>query len=74
MLALLSSITTAIRAEKILLRKGINVEVIRTSELSKEGCGYALKFKKEHLGAVKDAVRSVSAEIKAIYDDDDGGR
>lgn len=68
MLATVASITSANRLKRCAAREGINVTVIQTpASLTKEGCGYSLRFADSAKTAVIACAREADVKIKAFF-------
>ena len=74
MLATVPSRTSASRLKKSLIAAGINSNIIQTpSVLTKEGCGYSLRFDESYRAAVLRSARELRINIRAFYAEEDGG-
>lgn len=70
MLAILPSITTAMRLKKLLGKRGISIEVMQTPKsISNTGCSYCVRFDDKYLPEVTEAVKSIRSHIKSLRDD-----
>ena len=68
MLATVASITTANRLKRCAAREGINATVIQTpASLTKEGCGYSLRFADSAKSIVIACAREADVKIKAFF-------
>ena len=68
MLATVASITSANRIKKKLFENGIAVFVIQTpQQLTKEGCGYSLRFEDNAQSAVSAAATYLKIKIRAFF-------
>jgi len=68
MLALLPSVTTAMRVKRILGGKGIKISVVQTSKsFENVGCSYSVRFEDKYLTEIQEAVSMVGSKVKAIY-------
>jgi hypothetical protein len=71
MLAIIPSVTTAMRIKKLLRQKDITVEVMQTPKsLSNTGCSYCVRFDDRYLPEVLDAVKSIRSNIKSLWSDE----
>ena len=67
-LAIYSSVTLANRVKRQMAAKGDRVNVIHTPKsISKGGCSYALRFKKNRLPIVIQISQEFGIKIKSIY-------
>ena len=67
-LCIYSSVTLATRVRKQLSKDGEYVGMLHTPKaISKGGCSYALRFKKNKLAAAKKVSEQLGIKIKGIY-------
>lgn len=67
-LAIYSSITLANRVKQYLSQTGEYAKVIHTPKhLTKSGCSYALRFKKDNLFMVKQISKDFGIKIRGLY-------
>ena len=68
MLATVASITTANRLKRCAAREGINATIIQTPvSLTKEGCGYSLRFTDSAKNIIIACAREADVKIKAFF-------
>ena len=68
MIATVASYTSATRIKRILSSTGIYVSVIQTPHaLTKDGCGYSLKFDEAYKDDIKKAADELNINIRAFY-------
>ena len=73
MLATVPSRTSASRLKKSLTATGIKSSIIQTpSVLTKEGCGYSLRFDESDRAAVARSARELRINVRAFYAEEDG--
>ncbi len=73
MLATVPSRTSASRLKKSLEAAGIKSNIIQTpSVLTKEGCGYSLRFEDSRRTAVERAARELRITVRAFFREEDG--
>lgn len=73
MLATVPSRTSASRLRKSLAAAGVKCNIIQTpSVLTKEGCGYSLRFDELDRASVVRSARELRINIRAIYAEEDG--
>ena len=73
MLATVPSRTSASRLKKSLAAAGVKINIIQTpSVLTKEGCGYSLRFDEADRASVIRAARELRINIRAFYAEEDG--
>ena len=73
MLATVPSRTSASRLKKSLTAAGVKCNIIQTpSVLTKEGCGYSLRFDERDRAAVIRSARELRINIRAFYAEEDG--
>ncbi len=74
MLATVPSQTSASRLKKSLAAAGIKSNITQTpSVLTKEGCGYSLRFDGVYRAEVERAARELRITVRAYFDELDGG-
>ncbi len=74
MLATVPSRTSASRLKKSLAAVGIKTNITQTpSVLTKEGCGYSLRFDEEFRPQVQSAARELKINIRAFFAEENGG-
>ena len=74
MLATVPSRTSASRLKKSLAAAGIKSNIIQTpSVLTKEGCGYSLRFDDENRAIVARSARELKINIRAFFAETEGG-
>ncbi len=74
MLATVPSRTSASRLKKSLAAAGIKSNIIQTpSALTKEGCGYSLRFDDGNRAQVAQSARELRINIRAFYAEVNGG-
>ena len=75
MLATVASINSANRLRQYITGKHpVKIKIIQTPvELTKEGCGYALKFDPSDRKAVAAAARELRINIRAFFDESSEG-
>lgn len=74
MLATVPSQTSASRLKKSLAAAGIKSNITQTpSVLTKEGCGYSLRFDDKNRPAVENAARELKITVRAFFEEKDGG-
>ncbi len=68
MLATLASVNSANRLKQVLSSKSIPSRVIQTpSALTKEGCGYSLRFDDKYKPYVSSFAKSLKINIRAFF-------
>jgi len=68
MLATVASVTSANRIKRRAADYGISVSVIQTPQLlTKEGCGYSLRFEDYAQSTVSRAARDLNIKIRAFF-------
>lgn len=68
MLATVASVSSANRLRQSLLKQSVPVRVIQTpSSLTKEGCGYSIRFKDEYKNTVKKSAAALNINIRAFF-------
>lgn len=73
MLATVPSRTSASRLKKSLAAAGIKSNIIQTpSVLTKEGCGYSLRFDDAYLPQVRHAAAELRINIRAFFAEENG--
>ena len=73
MLATVPSRTSASRLKKSLAAAGIKSNIIQTpSVLTKEGCGYSLRFENRYRPQVQLAAAELRVNIRAFFAEEDG--
>ena len=73
MLATVPSRTSASRLKKSLAAAGIKSNIIQTpSVLTKEGCGYSLRFEEQYRPQVQLSAAELRINIRAFFAEDNG--
>lgn len=68
MLATVASVNSANRIRQKLLSHSIQAKIIQTpSSLTKEGCGYSLRFDDEHKQVVARAAKELRINIRSFF-------
>ncbi len=68
MLATVASVSSANRLRQSLLKQSVPARVIQTpSSLTKEGCGYSIRFKDEYKDTVKKSATALRINIRAFF-------
>ena len=68
MLATMASVNSANRLKKHLKNKGVASHIIQTpSSLTREGCGYSLRFSDSSKSTVIQASKELRINIRAFY-------
>lgn len=71
MLATVASVTSANRIKRRAAERGISVSVIQTPQiLTKEGCGYSLRFEDYAKSTVSAAAKDLNIKIRAYFSED----
>lgn len=74
MLATVPSQTSAARLKKSLASAGIKSNITQTpSALTKEGCGYSLRFEDKHRSVVEQAAKELRITVRAFFAETDSG-
>lgn len=74
MLATVASHTSAARLKKNLAEYGIKSNIAQTpSALTKEGCGYSLRFESKYRPYVEASAKELRVSIRAFFEEKDGG-
>lgn len=74
MLATVPSQTSAARLKKMLAEKGIKSGITQTpSVLTKEGCGYSLRFENKYRSLVENGAKELKITVRAFFEEKDGG-
>ena len=69
MLATVASITSANRIKRHATEYGIQVYVTQTpSSLTKEGCGYSLRFDERHKDKISEIARELKIKIRSYHE------
>lgn len=69
MIALLPSLTTANRLQKICRARGLNTYIIQAPKaLSTGGCAYALEFDGKHRALVSEGIRAAGSRSKGFFE------
>ena len=64
----MTSITYAVKAEKLLRNKGIRVKIVPTPKTAGSGCGYSLELREnESLDRVLAILSAGGIKIKEVY-------
>lgn len=73
MLATVPSQTSAARLKKSLAEAGIKSNITQTpSILTKEGCGYSLRFEDKYRSDVEKSAKELRITIRAFFKETDG--
>ena len=71
MLATVASVTSANRLKKCVSEKGISSSVAQTPHiLTKEGCGYSLRFDDRYLNEIESCARTLNIKIRGYFKED----
>ena len=74
MLATVPSRTSASRLKKSLAAAGIKSNIIQTpSVLTREGCGYSLRFEDKYRPQVQVSASELRINIRAFFAEENGG-
>lgn len=74
MLATVPSHTSAARLRKSLAEHGIKSNITQTpSVLTKEGCGYSLRFEDKFRTEVEKSAKELKITVRAYFIEKDGG-
>lgn len=74
MLATVPSHTSAARLKKSLADSGIKSNITQTpSVLTKEGCGYSLRFEDKYRPQVELSAKELKITVRAFFVEKDGG-
>lgn len=69
--AVIGSMTQAMRAQKILANAAIRTEVIKAdSSLTRRGCAYAISYSCLQSDHVKDILRDAGIRVRSYHDGD----
>ncbi|MDO4562942.1 MAG: DUF3343 domain-containing protein [Clostridia bacterium] len=73
MLATVASVTSANRLKKYAERVGYDTKVIQTPvSLTKEGCGYSLRFKDDLKPQIAEFASELGIKIRAFWREENG--
>lgn len=68
MLATVASMTSANRLKRCAGEEGIFASVIQTPHsLTKEGCGYSLRFDDRYMNAIKKCAAGLNIKVRAFF-------
>lgn len=71
MLATVASINSANRLRQHLAAHNIPAKVIQTpSQLTREGCGYSLRFDDKHKSAVAQSAKKLNINVRSFFRED----
>ena len=68
MIATVASVTSANRLKKCASESGVNSSVAQTPHvLTKEGCGYSLRFDEVNINEIKSCANALNIKIRGYY-------
>lgn len=71
MIATVASVTSANRLKKCAAESGINSSVMQTPHiLTKEGCGYSIRFDEIDINDIKSCAYALNIKIKGFFKED----